>query len=223
MATLEAIKYANGQLHILDQLQLPQKSVTEQIKTVEDGWHAIKDMKVSFDSLPSNIRKLDHAFCTETRPYNQGARLTAYELVYEKIPATLIVDSAVSLLMTKHKLAAVVVGADRVVANGDTANKIGTYQLAITAKFHNVPFYIAAPTTTIDFNLKSGNDIVIEERSSEEITHVSGIRRAAEGINVFNPAFDVTPAALITGGIITEYGVFEANKLEAELKPLVKR
>eukprot|EP00112_Aurelia_sp_Birch-Aquarium-sp1_P001230 Seg1127.2 transcript_id=Seg1127.2/GoldUCD/mRNA.D3Y31 product="Methylthioribose-1-phosphate isomerase" protein_id=Seg1127.2/GoldUCD/D3Y31 len=167
--------------------------------------------------------KLEHAFCTETRPYNQGARLTAYELVYEKIPATLIVDSAVSLLMTKHKLAAVVVGADRVVANGDTANKIGTYQLAITAKFHNVPFYIAAPTTTIDFNLKSGNDIVIEERSSEEITHVSGIRRAAEGINVFNPAFDVTPAALITGGIITEYGVFEANKLEAELKPLVRR
>ena len=91
------------------------------------------------------------------------------------------------------------------------------------AKFHNVPFYIAAPTTTVDFNLKSGNEIVIEERSSEEITHVSGVRRAAEGINIFNPAFDVTPAALITGGIITEYGVFEANKLEAELKPLVKR
>jgi len=353
MSTVEAIVYQNGKLQIINQLLLPKDTVFEEIKSVEDGWIAIKEMKVrgapaiavlgclslavdisskkfdtkeqlvkyvteKLDYLVSarptavNIAKaaaelkakiemyepmnnvqdlktylikeiegmlqkdiddnmkigsfgrdhlmssnanvkvkvlthcntgslatvkygtalgvirclhekgdLEHAFCTETRPYNQGARLTAYELVYEKIPSTLIVDSAASLLMKKHKIAAVIVGADRVVSNGDTANKIGTYQLAITAQFHRVPFYVAAPTTTIDFNLRSGEEIVIEERNVEEITHVNGVRRAADGINCYNPAFDVTPASLITGGIITEFGVFQPAELESKLKLLI--
>ena len=159
--------------------------------------------------------KLEHVYCTETRPYNQGARLTAYELVHDKIPSTLICDSMGALLMQRRKVSAVVVGADRIVSNGDTANKIGTYQLAIAAKHHNVPFYVAAPVTTIDFGLKSGEEIVIEERPSNEMFCVAGQRVAAEGIGCWNPAFDVTPADLVTGGIVTERGVFEASNLKA--------
>ena len=167
-----------------------------------------------------SVGRLEHVYCTETRPYNQGARLTAYELVHDKIPSTLICDSMGALLMQRQKISAVVVGADRVVANGDTANKIGTYQLAIAAKHHGVPFYIAAPVTTIDFGLKSGEEITIEERPSREMLCISGQRVAAEGIGCWNPAFDVTPAQLITGGIITERGVFEASNLKP-LKELV--
>lgn len=151
---------------------------------------------------------LEHAYCTETRPYNQGCRLTAYELVHDKIPATLICDSMVSLLMGKRGISAVVVGADRVAANGDTANKIGTQQIAIIAKHFNVSFYIAAPFTSVDFNLPSGDMIPIEERPAEEMACVNGMRIAATGINCWNPAFDVTPADLITG-IITERGVIK--------------
>ena len=169
-----------------------------------------------------SMGKLEHVYCTETRPYNQGARLTAYELVHDKIPSTLICDSMGALLMQRQKISAVVVGADRVVANGDTANKIGTYQLAIAAKHHGVPFYVAAPVTTIDFGLKSGEEITIEERPSKEMLCIGGQRVAAEGIGCWNPAFDVTPAQLITGGIITERGVFEANKLKA-LRELVSK
>ena len=161
--------------------------------------------------------RLERVYCTETRPYNQGARLTAYEIVHDKLPGTLICDSMGALLMKERRVSAVVVGADRVVANGDTANKIGTYQLAIAAKFHNIPFYIAAPLKTIDFRLQSGNQITIEERSSEELVCVGGRRIAAEGIDVWNPAFDVTPASLITGGIITEKGVFSADSLSSLL------
>ena len=167
-----------------------------------------------------SMGRLEHIYCTETRPYNQGARLTAYELVHDKIPSTLICDSMGALLMQRRKISAVVVGADRVVANGDTANKIGTYQLAIAAKHHGVPFYIAAPVTTIDFGLKSGEEITIEERPSREMLCIGGERVAAEGIGCWNPAFDVTPARLITGGIITERGVFEASNLQA-LRELV--
>ena len=159
--------------------------------------------------------RLEHVYCTETRPYNQGARLTAYELVHDKIPSTLICDSMGALLMQRQNISAVVVGADRVVANGDTANKIGTYQLAIAANYHNVPFYVAAPLTTIDFGLKSGEEITIEERPGKELLCVGGKRVAAEGIGCWNPAFDVTPAQLITGGVITERGVFEASNLKA--------
>ena len=160
---------------------------------------------------------LDSVYCTETRPYNQGSRLTAYELVHEKIPATLICDSTVALLMKERKIDAVVVGADRIVSNGDVANKIGTFQLAITARYHGVRFYVAAPVSTIDFSLQAGGDINIEERPSEEMVCVNGFRVAAEGIKCWNPAFDVTPAELVTGGIVTERGVFAANNLKALL------
>lgn len=156
---------------------------------------------------------LEHVYCTETRPYNQGARLTAYELVYEKIPATLICDSMGALLMRERSVDAVVVGADRIVSNGDVANKIGTYQLAIAARHHNIPFYVAAPVSTVDFDLREGAEIRIEERPGEEMLCVGGRRVATEGIGCWNPAFDVTPASLITGGIITERGVFAAKDL----------
>ena len=150
--------------------------------------------------------QLAHAFATETLPYNQGARLTAFELVFEEIPATLIADSMVSFLMAKEKIDGVVVGADRVVANGDTANKVGTYQIAIAARHHGVPFYVAAPLTSIDTTLATGQEIKIEERPAQELTHIFGQRIAAQGIGVWNPSFDVTPASLISG-IITECGV----------------
>ncbi|OJJ43018.1 hypothetical protein ASPZODRAFT_104407 [Penicilliopsis zonata CBS 506.65] len=170
---------------------------------------------------------LRHVFCTETRPYNQGSRLTAFELVHDHIPATLITDSMAAALLAKEdsKISAIVVGADRVAANGDTANKIGTYSLAVLAKYHQVKFLVAAPRTTIDLETKSGKDIIIEERSGSEVTMVRGpcankgdiketnvetIRIAADGINVWNPAFDVTPATLIDG-IITEVGVVEKS------------
>ncbi|KAG7211325.1 hypothetical protein KM043_010621 [Ampulex compressa] len=157
--------------------------------------------------------KLEHVYCTETRPYNQGARLTAYELVYEKMPATLICDDMVAALMKSKDISAVVVGADRVASNGDTANKIGTYQIAIIAKHHNVPFYVAAPQTSIDFAISSGDRIVIEQRPEKEMTHVNDQRVAAPGIKCWNPAFDITPANLITG-IITEVGVYKPEDLE---------
>jgi len=152
---------------------------------------------------------LNHAFCTETRPYNQGARLTAFELVFEKIPATLIVDSAVSYLFKTNKVNAIIVGADRVCNNGDTANKVGTYQIALSAKYHGIPFYVAAPFTSIDLTLASGDLITIEERSSKEVTHYrnNDERAVVEGINVWNPGFDVTTANLISG-FFTDIGVF---------------
>jgi S-methyl-5-thioribose-1-phosphate isomerase len=144
----------------------------------------------------------------ETRPYNQGSRLTAFEMVEENMPnATLITDSMVAAYMNrggKKTIDAVVVGADRICANGDTANKIGTLQLAILAKHYEVPFYVAAPFTTLDMSLNSGSCIEIEERPPSELIESS---RAPASIQVWNPSFDVTPAALITGGIITEHGV----------------
>ncbi|KAF2842977.1 putative translation initiation factor [Patellaria atrata CBS 101060] len=174
--------------------------------------------------------KLRRAFCTETRPYNQGSRLTAFELVHDKIPATLITDSMASALLynrgSEERIAAIVVGADRVAANGDTANKIGTYALAISARHHGVKFLIAAPRTTIDLQTKSGKDIVIEERPGWEVTRIKGPRFdgaeldpsivenvsiAANGIDIWNPSFDVTPAELIDA-IITEVGVVEKDE-----------
>jgi len=163
--------------------------------------------------------KLEHVYCTETRPYNQGARLTAFELVHDKLPATLIVDSMVAALMRLKNIAAVVVGADRVAANGDTANKIGTYQIAVVAKHHNIPFYVAAPLTSIDINIANGDCIIIEERPDREMTHIGDNLIAAPGIRCCNPAFDVTPAALIKG-IITEHGVFAPDNLAESVKNL---
>lgn len=131
------------------------------------------------------LKRLEHVYCTETRPYNQGARLTAFELVHDKIPATLILDSMVAVLFRIRNIAAVVVGADRVAANGDTANKIGTYQIAVAAKYHGVPFYVAAPLTSIDLGIPSGDRIVIEERPDREMTHVGEHRIAAPGNSKF--------------------------------------
>lgn len=150
--------------------------------------------------------RIERVYCTETRPYNQGARLTAYELVFEKIPGILICDNMAAALMKARRIDAVVVGADRVAANFDTANKIGTYQLAILAKHHGVPFYVAAPRTSIDLSLDSGSGIKIEMRPETEMTHVNGERIAAPGIDCWNPAFDITPRELITG-LVTEHGV----------------
>nr|SVE83733.1 EOG090X08IP [Daphnia pulex] len=156
---------------------------------------------------------VDQVYCTETRPYNQGSRLTAFELVYEKIPATLICDDMAAAAMKEFKIDAVIVGADRVAANGDTANKIGTYQLGVLAKSHNILFYVAAPFSSIDFQIPTGQSIPIEERPHSEMTHTGSIRTAAAGINCWNPGFDVTPAELITGGIVTEKGVFKSDQL----------
>ncbi|KAK1365162.1 Methylthioribose-1-phosphate isomerase [Heracleum sosnowskyi] len=169
---------------------------------------------------------LESAYCTETRPFNQGSRLTAFELVHDNIPATLIADSAAAALMKAGRVNAVIVGADRVAANGDTANKIGTYSLALGAKHHNIPFYVAAPLTSIDLSLASGHDIVIEERSSKELLNSRGglgEQVAASGISVWNPAFDVTPANLISG-VITEKGVITKSKPDAfDIKGFVEK
>lgn len=156
---------------------------------------------------------LSRVFATETRPYNQGARLTAFECVTEQIPVTLICDSAVSFLLSKKDVHAIVVGADRICSNGDTANKIGTYHIAVSAKYHGVPFFIAAPFTSIDLKINSGDEIVIEERSGTEITHSmqTNQRVVAEGVETWNPGFDVTPSKLISG-IFTERGVILPNE-----------
>ncbi|KAL9052171.1 MAG: hypothetical protein Q9162_005566 [Coniocarpon cinnabarinum] len=176
--------------------------------------------------------KLQQAYCTETRPYNQGSRLTAFELVHDQIPATLVTDSMAAALMhirsqEGNPIAAVVVGADRIVANGDTANKIGTYALAIAAKQHGVRFLVAAPCSTVDLKTASGQHINIEQRAASEMTSIAGpviqnnkldldkpaqrVSIAASGINVWNPAFDVTPASLIDA-IVTEKGVITKSQ-----------
>ncbi|RMZ82954.1 hypothetical protein DV737_g1755, partial [Chaetothyriales sp. CBS 132003] len=181
---------------------------------------------------------LSHAYCTETRPYNQGSRLTAFELVHDQIPATLVTDSMAASLLDRERanIAAIVVGADRVVANGDTANKIGTYSLAVLARHHGIKFLVAAPRTTIDLATPSGEHIVIEERPADEVTRVKGpklasdgslilgsrpetISTAAPGISVWNPAFDVTPADLIDG-VITERGVVEKVGGAFDFRPI---
>uniref|UniRef100_A0A2K5S3Y7 Methylthioribose-1-phosphate isomerase n=1 Tax=Cebus imitator TaxID=2715852 RepID=A0A2K5S3Y7_CEBIM len=164
-----------------------------------------------------SLGRLEHAFCTKTRPYNQGALLTAFELVYEQIPATLIADGLVAAAMAHRGVSAVIVGADHVVAKGDTANKVGTYQLAIVAKHHGIPFYLAAPSSSCDLRLETSKEIIIEEHPSQELTDVNGVRIAVPRIGVWNPAFDVTPHDLITGGIITELGVFAPEELRAAL------
>lgn len=153
---------------------------------------------------------LEHIYACETRPYNQGARLTAFEIVEDKLPGTLIADSMASYLMAVKGVDCVIVGADRVAANGDTANKIGTYQLAITAKYHGVPFFTAVPSTTLDLTMSSGALIHVEERPAVELTTIFGKQIAPDGINAWNPSFDVTPCSLIRG-VITEIGVAEAS------------
>ncbi len=153
-------------------------------------------------------------FADETRPRQQGARITTLELTMDGIPVTLITDGMCSYFMKKGMINMVCVGADRIAANGDAANKIGTYTVAIAAKYHNIPFYVAAPLSTIDTNIKSGDDIVIEERSHEEVTHINGKSICAKGVKIINPGFDVTPHELITG-IITEKGILRPDYTES--------
>lgn len=157
-------------------------------------------------------------FADETRPRQQGARITTLELTMDGIPVTLITDGMCSYFMKKGVIDMVCVGADRIAANGDAANKIGTYTVAIAAKYHNIPFYVAAPLSTIDTSIKTGDDIVIEERSHDEVTHINGKPICAKGVNIINPGFDVTPHELIAG-IITEKGILrpDYNKSIAEV------
>jgi len=149
-----------------------------------------------------------HVFVDETRPLLQGARLTAWELVQAGIEATLICDGMAGAAMNSRRIDLVLVGADRIAANGDTANKIGTYGVAILARHHGVPFYVAAPTSTFDLSIPDGSRIPIEERAADEVTHAFGRATAPAGIGVWNPAFDVTPHELIAG-IVTEHGILE--------------
>lgn len=157
-----------------------------------------------------NSGKGIEVYVDETRPLLQGARLTAFELVEAGIPATLIVDSAAATLMREDKIDLVLVGADRIAANGDTANKIGTYMLSELAGRFGVPFYVVAPTSSIDLSVPDGSHIVIEERSAREVTHIGGLRIAPEGIKVYNPAFDITPHGNING-IVTEKGIIRPH------------
>ena len=153
-------------------------------------------------------------YADETRPFLQGARLTAWELVKEGIPARLITDNMAGYFMGKGEIDKVIVGADRIAANGDTANKIGTYSLSILAKEHNIPFYVAAPLSTIDIKIPDGSKIPIEERNSQEVTHLNSKRIAPEGVEVVNPAFDVTPHKYISA-IITEKGIIKPPFLDS--------
>ncbi len=161
-----------------------------------------------------NQGKKIEVFAGETRPFLQGARLTAWELLKDKIPVTLITDSMSGYLMSLNSIDAVIVGADRVTSNGDVINKIGTYSLAVLASQHNVPFYVACPFSTIDMKTVSGKEVIIEERDSKEVTGYKDNNWSPEGVTVFNPAFDVTPADLVTF-LITENGVINPKELHS--------
>jgi methylthioribose-1-phosphate isomerase len=164
-----------------------------------------------------------HVFADETRPFLQGARLTAWELMKDGIPTTVIPDVSAGSLMRAGKIGAVIVGADRIAANGDTANKIGTYQVAVLAKENNIPFYVAAPFSTIDLATPDGSGIPIEQRAATEVTHIAGKQMTPDGVGIANPAFDVTPAKYVAA-IITERGIarapYEASLREQKKHPL---
>lgn len=162
--------------------------------------------------------KIARVWACETRPVMQGARLTVWELMQDKIPVTLITDSMAATVMRGKRISAVIAGADRITANGDTANKVGTYGLAVLAKHHGIPFYIASPLSTIDMNLQTGQEIPIEERNQEEVRQLRGQYITVREAEVYNPAFDVTPHELITG-IITEKGIIK-QPLQAGLSEM---
>jgi methylthioribose-1-phosphate isomerase len=155
-----------------------------------------------------------HVYADETRPFLQGSRLTAWELMKDGIPTTVISDNMAGAMMSQGKIGAIVVGADRIAANGDVANKIGTYTVAVLAKEHNIPFYVAAPLSTIDFETADGSKIPIEQRNSREVTHFAGKQVTPEGVSIENPAFDVTPFKYVTA-IVTEKGIARAPYLES--------
>ncbi|MBL7072307.1 MAG: S-methyl-5-thioribose-1-phosphate isomerase [Candidatus Omnitrophica bacterium] len=165
--------------------------------------------------------KIRKVYVDETRPRLQGARLTAWELIKAKVPAVLICDNMAASLMAKGQVGAVIVGADRIACNGDTANKIGTYSLAIAAKYHNIPFYVASPISTFDMSISSGDQIPIEKRCESEVKKVNGKYITVKDIKAENPAFDVTPGKLITG-IITEKGVVK-NPNKRRIKKILNK
>jgi methylthioribose-1-phosphate isomerase len=150
-----------------------------------------------------------HVYADETRPFLQGSRLTAWELMKDGIPTTVISDNMAGSMMKQGKIGAIVVGADRIAANGDVANKIGTYSVAVLAREHGIPFYVAAPISTVDFDTRDGSGIPIEQRSRKEVTHIAGRQMVPDGVEVENPAFDVTPAKFVTA-IITDRGIAKA-------------
>jgi methylthioribose-1-phosphate isomerase len=156
------------------------------------------------------LGKSINVYADETRPFLQGSRLTAWELIKDGIPTTVISDNMAGAIMAQGKIGAVIVGADRIAANGDVANKIGTYTVAILAKEHGIPFFVAAPWSTVDLETPDGNHIPIEQRNAKEVTHMAGKQITPDGIRVENPAFDVTPAKYVTA-IITERGVARAE------------
>jgi methylthioribose-1-phosphate isomerase len=158
-----------------------------------------------------------HVYADETRPFLQGSRLTAWELVKDGIPTTVISDNMAGAMMKQGKIGAIVVGADRIAANGDVANKIGTYTVAVLAKEHAIPFYVAAPLSTVDFDASDGSKIPIEQRNPEEVTHIAGKAITPEGVQVENPAFDVTPFKYVTA-IVTERGIARAPYTESLAK-----
>jgi methylthioribose-1-phosphate isomerase len=155
-----------------------------------------------------------HVYADETRPFLQGSRLTAWELMKDGIPTTVISDNMAGVMMQQGKIAAIVVGADRIAANGDVANKVGTYTVAVLAKEHSIPFYVAAPISTVDLETPDGSKIPIEQRSPREVTHIAGKQMAPDGVQVENPAFDVTPAKYVAA-IITERGIARAPYTES--------
>ena len=197
-----ALNAAKDALHIIDQTKLPGELVFLDLRTQAEIWHAIQTLQVRGYHF--------QVFADETRPLLQGARLTASELHAAGVDVTLICDNMAATVMKKGWVQAVFVGCDRVAANGDAANKIGTLGVAILAKRFGIPFYICAPSSTIDLNTPTGAEIPIEERDGDEISTMWYAKpMAAEGVKTFNPAFDVTDADLITG-IVTEYGVARA-------------
>lgn len=168
-----------------------------------------------------NREQIEMVYADETRPRLQGGKLTSWELMEDNVPVTVMTDNMAAYLMSKEKIDAVIVGADRIALNGNAANKIGTYSLAISANFHGVPFYVAAPISTIDFTIKSGKQIIIEERDQQEVTHIDDISIMPRNVKTINPSFDVTPAKLITG-IITEKRVLTGD-LGKEIKSLISK
>jgi methylthioribose-1-phosphate isomerase len=162
-----------------------------------------------------------HVYADETRPFLQGSRLTAWELMKDGIPTTVISDNMSGAMMRQGKIGAIVVGADRIAANGDVANKIGTYTVAVLAKEHGIPFYVAAPISTVDLDCPDGSQIPIEQRNCKEVTHIAGKQMVPDGVSVENPAFDVTPANYVTA-IITEKGIARAPYTDS-LRPLASQ
>lgn len=211
---------ANRRLGALGAELLPEEAVV--LTHCNTGWLASGGYGTALGVIRAAWERgrLAHVYTTETRPLLQGARLNAWELAGDGIAVTLIADSAAGWLLRRGEIDAVVVGADRIAANGDVANKIGTYSLAVLARENRVPFYVAAPTSSIDLSLASGEEIPIEERPAREVTTCGGVSIAPEGVEVANPAFDVTPHSYVTA-IVTEQGVARPPYIEA-LAALVK-